>query len=408
MKVVLYTVTISPHQLPLATEILKNVASEGFRYVSVHRYDCEREKQGWDLGSIPDWVIYFEDSMARQWLESADVLVSGIRDIKLFKIRASKGIKTFYMSERWFKPPWRMLRLLHPQYFLLAWRIVSLIKSGEVFYLPIGIYAVQDMARLCGLFSGDWRCLFRAPKLNFDRNVMGCIEAANGQGERYCTDRMRMWAYFVEPSSIPGHFLGQTENGENRRLHVLWVGRMLSWKKVDTLIQAVKVLLVEGVPIHLRIVGTGPEESRLKRLAGLHLCEDLQKDGISFYPQVPIHEVRYLMRQADVYVLPSNDYEGWGAVVNEAMTEGCCVVGTRESGSSTTMIEDGVNGLLFDTGDVQGLRLCLKRLMNDGYRQALAQKGKETLDTLWSPANAATQFLEFCRNRTCGTTGESK
>ncbi len=64
------------------------------------------------------------------------------------------------------------------------------------------------------------------------------------------------------------------------------------------------------------------------------------EDVIKFYPPVPISEVRKLMREHDVYVLASNGYEGWGAVVSEALEEEMKVIGTFESGSCATILPE--------------------------------------------------------------------
>jgi len=400
MKVVLYTNIVSPHQLPLAFEIQEIIGPDNYRYVSVYKEDSGREKLGWAAERIPAWVIYREDTETCDWLESADVLISGQRDMGLFERRASKGLRNFYMSERWFKPPLGVLRLLHPLYFMMAWRMVSLIKKGKVFYLPIGVYAARDMTRLIGLFCGSASCAVQAPGVELaEKKPLGRLTLKPTLPENVF---MRMWGYFVEAS--PSRHWALREKG-SPPLKMLWVGRMLRWKRVDTIIHAVQSLLGAGEHISLAIVGLGPEENALKQMAGRYLKEAtadevFEADGISFCPPVPIREIRPLMRRADVYVLASDGYEGWGAVVNEAMAEGCCVIGTREAGSPMTMIEDGVNGLLFDAGDTGGLVCCVRKVMDAAYRQALAQQGKQTIDAVWSPENAAKQLLAFCESET--------
>ena len=77
---------------------------------------------------------------------------------------------------------------------------------------------------------------------------------------------------------------------------------------------------------------------------------------IKLYPPVPIAEVRKLMREHDVYVLSSNGYEGWGAVVSEALEEGMVVIGTHEAGSSATILPESC---LFYAGDWRALARLL-------------------------------------------------
>ena len=98
--------------------------------------------------------------------------------------------------------------------------------------------------------------------------------------------------------------------------------------------------------ITVDIYGAGPEESKLKILAA-------KLDvPIKFHPPVPMDEVRNLMHEHDMYILSSNAYEGWGAVVSEALEEGMHVIGACEAGSCSTMLHEQC---LFHTGDVKRL-----------------------------------------------------
>jgi glycosyltransferase involved in cell wall biosynthesis len=250
---------------------------------------------------------------------------------------------------------------------------VKLLNESENFYyLPMGIHAARDMARLCGLINGDLRCLFRAPKLDFERKPGGRIwisEGVRSDGVRECVDKMRMWGYFVEEGRgmrSDSSELGVKECG-SEGVKVLWVGRLLDLKRVDTIIKAVGECS-KSKKITLDIYGLGPEEAKLKKLAAKY------GDVIKFYPSVSIGEVRKLMREHDVYVLSSNSYEGWGAVVSEALEEGMAVIGTYEAGSSATILPESN---LFHAGDWRRLK---KLLQNDILRVDIGH---------WTAKNAA-------------------
>lgn len=348
----LYTIILSPHQLPLFRAIMARLGEEECRYVAVRPPLSERTKMGWGGAFDEKWVIEEASNreQARAVLKSAKMLMSGMRDIDLFEDQCKRGLTTIYCGERWFKPPLGMLRLLHPRYFKMAQRFVKLLREQEQMYaFPIGIHAARDMARLCGLFAGDWKCAFRAPELEFERKPGGKIKLkveskklkAIAHPEKYCLDKMRMWGYFVEPSKLTPC------NQEHKALRILWVGRLLNWKRVDTIIRAVVGLAPN---VTLDIYGTGPMEDKLKALARGY------EDVIKFYPPVPIAEVRKLMREHDVYVLASNAYEGWGAVVSEALEERMRVIGTYEAGSSATILPECQ---LFHAGDAKRLRELL-------------------------------------------------
>ena len=130
---------------------------------------------------------------------------------------------------------------------------------------------------------------------------------------------------------------------------------MLDLKRVGDLARACRprpdlkrVGILSAVPLDL--YGHGPEETRLRKLA--KGC-----DTIRFHDFVPVAQVRELMRAHDVYVLPSNGYEGWGAVVSEALEEGMRVLATVESGAGATLLPPSN---LFRAGDVETLAQKLR------------------------------------------------
>ena len=389
MNFVLYTNVISPHQLPLAKELAAREGCDNFKYIYTADADKDHGDFGWSLG-MPDWCVRVGDVDTEDFLENAATLLSGLRCFNLFKRRANRGLKNFYMTERWFKPPIGIFRLLHPRYFGYARRLCRLLTEGALIGLPIGIHAARDMARLCGLMHGDLRCLFRAPKLDFESKPGGKIWLKNGgHDKRYCLDKMCMWGYYVEPSrfvALPvqessdpkSSHLTHSQPTTHNAIRVLWVGRLLNLKRVDTIVRAVgehaNLKRVDNsLPkITLDIYGAGPEEARLKKMAMKY------GDIIRFYSPVPISDVRKLMREHDVYVLASNGYEGWGAVVSEALEEGIKVIGTYEAGSSATILPFDC---LFHAGDCEEL---LKRLSGVvpivGIRDWNARYAAEVID----------------------------
>lgn len=355
MKFAFYTNIISPHQLPLAREIIARLGAATYRYVYLFDVGRERSSLGWG-GDRPNWCVSATSSEGREWLENSDFMLCGYRDIGVMERRAAKGLRTAYTSERWFKPWIGILRLLHPGYFWMACRFVRLIKTGKVSYLPMGIWAARDMARLVGLFSGDLRCLYHTPKLDYAAEPMGAI-----RGYPW----MKLWGYFVAPATtvlIPAQEADETQA---RALRVLWVGRLLRLKRVDALFKAVYAAQTR-YPITLTIVGQGPEQAHLAKLDRRLAKKYGVASPITVHAAVSVAEVRAFMRSHEVYVLPSNAYEGWGAVVSEALEEGMEVLGTYEAGSSATVLPQEN---LFHAGDWRTLRDKLVRYAETRQRR---------------------------------------
>ena len=316
----LYTNTVSAHQLPLARELAARLGAENFRYV----YETEPAGGNQETREREPWTMRADESGAAELLESCEVLLAGgLRPTGLFERRVARGLKTLYQTERWFKPLGYLgsspvpgsLRLLHPGYRRMARRFARLMESPSFQVLPIGPWAERDMKEVFRRFHAG---------AEFARALVP-------------------WGYFVAPGAAAARRV--PSDGE---LKVLWVGRLLDWKRVDTVIDAVAKLRAGGDgPVSLTIVGDGPEKARLERRAS-------RRGGaaVRFVPRVDIRRVRELMREHDIYVLASNAVEGWGAALSEAMEEGMVAFGTEEAGASAALLPEPRR---FRSGDVAAL-----------------------------------------------------
>ena len=350
MKIAFYLNVLSPHQLPLAREVAKIVGAENFKYVYAEDFLADRKTMGWDDGDVPAWCVKGDEDAPE--LVDADLVYTGIRCVGLMAKRSAMGKLTAYYSERWFKPIAVMgcllpgwLRLLSPRYRKMARQMVQLLNNPTMRYLPCGPWAAKDIMKI-GL-----------------RN-----------------EQILPWGYFVAPGRFP-----QGRRITGGRLRVLWVGRFLDWKRVDTIIESVGKCF-NHKDISLDIYGIGPEEMCLKNMA--LECGRI----ITIRPSVPIEDVRELMIAHDVYVLASNEYEGWGAVVNEALEEGMYVIGTKESGAGAAILPEDAK---FSCGDWKRLSQLLKSCAEKKKRGVLKGQGIGE----WSAENAARRLINLFEQR---------
>ena len=356
MKILQVTNMVSHHQLPLAKELCKLVGEENFLFAAMGKLDQDRIKNGWKGEYIESWIIYPNESLEdykkyNAFWEEADVVLCGERLITKMQERVDSGKLCFYMSERWFKPPLGMLRLFHPTYFKMLLSFKRLSTSDYFHYLPTGPFAAQDMALVAPMKGRVWQ-----------------------------------WGYFTEMPNVIRNF---TENPTGV-VSILWAGRMLKLKRVDLLVNALYHLKQEGKPFRLTLVGEGPERERLKKLADRLLGEEYY----TLKDFVPSEEVPALMAKHDIYVLPSNAYEGWGAVINEAMSVGCAVIASDKTGAGASLIEHGINGLLFDSGSVTSLYECLSQLVgNRCLIKSLAFNSTVSITDKWQPSVVAEKFV---------------
>lgn len=338
MKVAFYLNSLSFHQLPLAREVVVLIGSENFVYIYRDKVTKDRERFGWGtLGNL------FQDIKCRQGddrdeiLRSWDVVYTGIRCLDLMELRSKRGLKTFYYSERWLKPITRFgielpgwCRLLIPSYRRMVQRFVSLTNKDNIHILSVGLWAKTDFIRL---------------------------------GVR--AEMIIDWGYFVTPSKVVKRQDGVNTSMRSCKevLRILWVGRLLPLKRVDTILKA-SYICMRKVPLQVTIVGDGPLEKELKQLASRLFQRHL--NVVRFLHSVPFEQVRELMQSHNVYVLSSNAHEGWGAVVSEALEEGMEVLGTFESGACITLLPQE---RLYHCGDT----MALARLLEQEYDGVLPQ-----------------------------------
>ncbi len=147
------------------------------------------------------------------------------------------------------------------------------------------------------------------------------------------------------------------------------IGRLSSIKGQKYLIMAFREVMAERGDTQCVIVGSGPEESALKDLAG----------SMGVYDSVKFIEScddthRYLSMM-DVFVFPSIK-EGLGIALLEALASGRACVASRIGGIED-IITDGRNGILIDVENSHGIADAILRLLDDDVlRKKIGEEGR--------------------------------
>lgn len=111
----------------------------------------------------------------------------------------------------------------------------------------------------------------------------------------------------------------------------------------------------------LVICGDGPERPRLEALA----AELGLGDAVRFAGHVPHSEVLDLLNRAEISLSMSRSpSERLPNVMKEAMLRRCLCLSSRTAGIEE-LIDDGVNGLIVELGDVDAAALRLRAVLND-------------------------------------------
>ncbi|HSK77243.1 MAG TPA: glycosyltransferase family 4 protein [Thermoanaerobaculia bacterium] len=144
--------------------------------------------------------------------------------------------------------------------------------------------------------------------------------------------------------------------GIERTGELLFVGRLVSDKGVDLLLDALALLSREGLEPRLTVVGEGPEAPRLREQAGrLGIAGRVELLGTRRDETL----VEILNRHR-ILVVPSRYNEPFGIVALEGIACGCVVVGSRGGGLGEAI---GDCGRTFPNGDAGALARELAELL---------------------------------------------
>jgi glycosyltransferase involved in cell wall biosynthesis len=149
---------------------------------------------------------------------------------------------------------------------------------------------------------------------------------------------------------------------------ILWIGRMKRYKNLDHIIRAFSIVKKSVKEARLVLVGSGPEESKIRALIRTIGLEDVTLTG-----RVSEAEKIRLLQGAWVIVYTSV-VEGWGLGILEAAACGTPAV-AYDTSVFREAIKNGKTGLLVKYGDIASLAEALKEILtNDTLREELSRK----------------------------------
>lgn len=355
MKVVMATEFLTHYELALGKAFLAR-ANIDFTIVVNKPIAEEQLRLGFaDLNQSHDCVLrpyenLFQRKEAVVCCQNCDLLI-GSGPSEYANGRRHTDKLTFFSTERLFKEAgfsWKTIP-----------RFVKYASKQNIFrgayLLSIGRYAAADFAK-----------------------------TGNYLGKAY------KWGYFPEVKPIAPAALLERKNREIPQL--LWVGRMIGWKHPEAAIEVAERLKADGYKFKLDLIGGGELE---KTLRAMIRDRDLGK-YVSILGSMPPEQVREHMEKASIYLFPSDCNEGWGVVLSEAMGSACAVVASDKPGSSTYMMRNGENGLVFHSGDWDEMYESTKRLLDDpALRERCAVNAYRTVAETWNAEVAVGRLLEL-------------
>jgi glycosyltransferase involved in cell wall biosynthesis len=159
--------------------------------------------------------------------------------------------------------------------------------------------------------------------------------------------------------------------GIERTGDLVFVGRLVSDKGVDVLLDALALLGPEGLHPRLTVIGDGPEAPRLREQAAR-----LEIAGqVDFLGTRMDEELVELLNRHRLLVIPSRYNEPFGIVALEGIACGCVAVGSEGGGLKDAI---GPCGRTFKNGDPEDLARALGDLLRhpETHAELLSHAGE--------------------------------
>ena len=374
MKLVIYSVVLNQHQAPVA-DALWDLTGHQFRFVELTQGGSNKGGTT-DYSSRPyllkDWESdQTHDEAMRLACTAECCIFSGVQSLPFMKERLKLGLLSFDMGERWLKKG--LANLFSPaisRMYLAYWK--GGWRNKPLYKLCMSGFAAEDHARI-GMYKNK------------------CYK----------------WGYFTKSPHVEQCELATEKNGIN----IMWCARFVDMKHPELPILMMNELrksyehLFLKEKIHLDMYGEGYMKQEMEELAhNLGLQE-----YITFRGNVNNEIIHEEMRKHDIFLFTSDRNEGWGAVANEAMSEGCLLIASDEIGSSPFLIKDGENGLLFKNKNLASLNeRVLWAINNPVETEKMKMEGSNTMRKVWSPENASLSLLQLIQDLSTGRDTSTK
>ena len=354
MTIAFFSNFLNHHQVNVADELYKMPGIDYF-FVETVRMPQWLLNSGYpDLSDRPyiikAWNSSKEKDKANKLALEADVaMFAGYEVLEYEVARAKKGKLTFDVSERWLKKG--LLNILSPRLIKTQWFYYTVFRNQPVYKLCASAYAATDQHKL---LSYKGKCF--------------------------------KWGYFpkVEELNINEILLSKRND---RTIKIMWCARFLKWKHPELPVKLARILKRKLCNVRINMFGNGPEYDNIVKLISKYDVGDI----VALSGNQP-NEM--LLKTYSIFIFTSDRNEGWGAVLNEAMSNGCAVVASDKIGAAPFLIKDGCNGFMFKSENLHSLSEKVEQLIYDiELRENFSKEAYYTMRNVWSPGNAADRFL---------------
>lgn len=355
MNVIFISNVLTPHQVHVCDELHRN-RDIVFKFIEGCDIDKATLPVGWRFNEERDYVITHRQLMNNfshymSEINEADAVIYGSAPFELIKARVSEDKLTFVYSERIYRNIRQLLK--YP---------FHLFRFGRRYWRKKNCYLLAASA----FSTGDY-------------NKLGCF-----------INKSLKWGYFTAVPAINVKKNLEAPKRDASRLKILMYTRFLIWKHPEIPVKVAANLRALCIPFELNMYGEGPLYPRIQSM----IIEKGLQDCVKLHGSVPNSSIIKEMQSHDIFLFTSDKNEGWGAVSNEAMSNGCVLIASDAIGSAPFLIKEGVSGFMFKNQDIDDLTDKLLLVANDKeLRERIAENAYCQMAEVWSPESAARRLL---------------
>lgn len=263
------------------------------------------------------------------------------------------------------RPPGKLIVWFHSEVIRPSWRY-------RLFYRPFLQFALSRASRI----------IVASPTL-----------AASTLQLREWQPKCVVIPYGIDVEDVSAGTIQRSDaiRAEEKRPIILFVGRLVGYKGVDVLLEAMRD--VDAVAL---VVGDGPERGALQQRARALGVDD----RVRFLGEVTDQELAALYRACDLFVLPSiTRQEAFGVVQLEAMTRGKPVISTDLGTGTAWVNQHGETGLVVPPRDARALHGAIQQLLSDpSRRSALGAAGAKRARAVFTVDRMIASLLSLYRD----------
>jgi len=355
-KIVFISNYLTHHQIPFC-DAMNSFEDIDFKFIATKSFSEERKAGGWKYDASHNYCIQYNENLNKtdinRLIYDADAVIVGSAPNSMVKDRISAGKLVFRYNER---PLKNGIEIKKYPFRLFKWHKENP-ANKNIYMLCASAYTATDYSKF-GLFK----------------------------------NKAYKWGYFPETRKYRSEDDVILSKDSKK---ILWCGRFVDFKHAEYAVKVAARLKSSGYDFSMEIIGDGTQREELQQMAKqMGVAKNIEFSGV-----MQENIVRHHMEKAGIYLFTSDRGEGWGAVLNEAMNSCCAVVASNAAGSTPYLVENGVNGMVYKSGDDEDLYEKVKYLLDNPEEQhRLGKAAYGTMTSLWNAQNAAERFIKLAES----------